>query len=189
MSTTRAAFLDRDGTLIVERAYLAEPDAVELLPGVIDGLRALRAAGYLLIVITNQSGLARGLFTFADYEAVRTRLDALLAEGGVALDDVYVCPHHPDITGACDCRKPATALYRLAAHEHGIDLARSAFIGDKGSDVEPAVTLGGTGILVRTGHGAAHEAAVPPQVRVVDDFAAAVRTLVRNPPASGLASA
>src|SRR5690606_29243792 len=130
-----AVFLDRDGTLIEERSYLADPDGVTLLPGVVTGLQALHEAGYLLMVVTNQAGIARGLIRAVDYERVRQRLDEMLARSGVALDGVYVCPHHPAITGPCDCRKPGLALYQQAAAEHDIDLARSAFIGDKPGDV------------------------------------------------------
>jgi len=169
-----AVFLDRDGTLIEERSYLADPDGVTLLPGVVTGLQALHEAGYLLIVVTNQSGIARGLIRAVDYERVRQRLDEMLARSGVALDGVYVCPHHPAITGPCDCRKPGLALYQQAAAEHDIDLARSAFIGDKPGDVEPASSLGGRAILVRTGYGRTSESAVDADVAVADDFAGAV---------------
>ncbi|MGH7444766.1 MAG: D-glycero-alpha-D-manno-heptose-1,7-bisphosphate 7-phosphatase [Longimicrobiales bacterium] len=175
-----AVFLDRDGTLIEERSYLADPAGVRLLPGVVDGLRALRAAGYKLIVITNQSGIARGLINEAQYERVRARLDALLALGGVALDGVYHCPHHPAITGACACRKPGVELYERAATDHAIDLHRSAFVGDKPADVEPAAVLGGRAILVRTGYGRMNERAVGAQVRVADDFAGAVEQILKS---------
>lgn len=169
-----AAFLDRDGTLIEERSYLGDPDGVTLLPGVVEGLQALQDRGYRLIVVTNQSGIARGLIRAADYDRVRQRLDELLARSGIALDGVYVCPHHPAITGPCDCRKPGLALYRQASAEHDIDLTASVFIGDKTSDVEPAAALGGRGILVRTGYGRTSETAVDAAVAVADDFAAAV---------------
>lgn len=173
-----AAFLDRDGTLIEERSYLADPAGVRLMPGVIDGLHALRDAGYKLIVVTNQSGIARGLISEAQYERVRRRVDALLALSGITLDGVYHCPHHPAITGPCDCRKPGLALYRRAAADHAIDLQASAFVGDKPGDVEPAAALGGRAILVRTGYGATGEHSVGPDVMVVDDFAAAVAAIL-----------
>jgi len=169
-----AIFLDRDGTLIEERSYLADPDGVTLLPGVVAGLQALHKAGYLLIVVTNQSGIARGLIRAVDYERVRQRLDEMLARSGITLDDVYVCPHHPAITGPCDCRKPGLALYQQAAAEHDIDLARSVFVGDKPGDVEPAASLGGRAILVRTGYGRTSEPAVDADVAVADDFTDAV---------------
>jgi D-glycero-D-manno-heptose 1,7-bisphosphate phosphatase len=167
-------FLDRDGTLIEERSYLADPEGVRLLPGVVAGLQALRDAGYLLIVVTNQSGIARGLIRAVDYERVRQRLDELLARHGVRLDGVYVCPHHPAITGPCECRKPGVALYRRAAADHDIDLDGSVFIGDKPGDVEPAAALGGRAILVRTGYGRTSEGAIDASVAVAEDFAAAV---------------
>ncbi len=176
-----AAFLDRDGTLIEERSYLADPDGVRLLPGVIDGLRRLRDAGYRLIVVTNQSGIARGIISQAQYERVRERLDAVLAHEGIAFDDVYACPHHPSITGPCDCRKPGMALYHRAVAEHGVDLSRSVFIGDKAGDVEPAALLGGIGVLVRTGYGRTSEGAVDASVHVADNFAGAVEWLLRAP--------
>lgn len=173
-----AAFLDRDGTLIVEQNYLADPAGVDLLPGTVAALRALRDAGYILIVVTNQSGIARGLIEPEQYAAVRRRLDELLAEAGVYLDGVYHCPHHPDHTGSCECRKPGTALYRRAAAEHSLDLARSIYIGDRESDIRPALDLGGRGYLVQTGYGAGEAARVGSGVCVVADLAAAVREVL-----------
>lgn len=180
-----AVFLDRDGTLIEERSYLADPEGVTLLPGVAAGLEALQHHGYRLIVVTNQSGIARGLIRPEGYELVRRRLDALLADHGVVLDGVYVCPHHPSITGPCDCRKPGLALYRQAAAEHDLDFARSVFIGDKPSDVEPARALGGRAILVRTGYGRTSEGAVDASAEVADDFAHAVELVLGTGAAAG----
>lgn len=169
-----AAFLDRDGTLILERHYLADPDGVELIPGATAALAALREAGYALVVVTNQSGIARGLITPEEYEAVHTRLAELLAAEGVHLDAVYHCPHHPEHSGPCDCRKPGLALYRRAAEEHGLDLARSIYVGDKVSDVLPALALGGAGYLVRTGYGEGEAGRAPEGVRVVGDLGGVV---------------
>jgi histidinol-phosphate phosphatase family protein len=170
-----AAFIDRDGTLIVERHYLADPAGVELTEGAAAALRALRDAGYALIVVTNQSGIARGLIRPEEYTAVQGRLDELLAHEGVRLDGVYHCPHHPDHTGPCECRKPGLGLYRRAAVEHGLDLARSVYIGDRAGDALPALALGGAGYLVRTGYGAEETALVPPEIGIVQDLAGAVR--------------
>lgn len=170
-----AAFLDRDGTLIVERHYLADPDGVELLPGTGAALRALRGAGYALIVVTNQSGIARGLITPAAYAAVEARVAELLALEGVALDGVYHCPHHPEHGGPCECRKPGLELYRRAASEHRLAFEGSLFVGDRPSDVSPALALGGSGYLVRTGYGAGEAGRVPPGIRVVADLEASVR--------------
>lgn len=173
-----AVFVDRDGTLIVERNYLADPDDVVLVPGAVDALRALRAAGYALVVVTNQSGIARGLYTLDDYRAVAARLDRVLAEKGVPVDATYYCPHHPDETGPCACRKPAPGMYLQAAADLGLDPEASWYVGDKITDVLPAAELRGRGILVRSGYGRELEAAVPAGVLVVDDFPAAARHIV-----------
>jgi D-glycero-D-manno-heptose 1,7-bisphosphate phosphatase len=141
-------FLDRDGTIIRDADYVKDPADVELLPGVARAIARLNARGVPVIVVTNQSGIARGLLTQADYDAVRRRLDELLAADGARIDATYVCPHHPDYGGACDCRKPGTLLYRQAAAAHAIDLAHSTFVGDRWRDVAPGVELGGRGILV-----------------------------------------
>jgi D-glycero-D-manno-heptose 1,7-bisphosphate phosphatase len=120
-----AVFLDRDGTIIEEAEYLADPHALVLLPGAAEALRALSAAGYPLVVVTNQSGIARGLYSEDEFRAVQARLYAVLAERGVRLDAVLHCPHHPDFTGPCDCRKPALGMYRKAQEALGLDLAAS----------------------------------------------------------------
>ena len=173
----RAVFLDRDGTLIVERHYLADPAGVRLVPGCVDALRRLRDTGYLLVVVTNQSGIDRGLYTLADYHAVAARLSAVLEREGVLPDATYFCPHHPEGSGPCDCRKPATGMHRRAAADLGIDLAASWYVGDKRSDVLPARVLGGKGVLVRSGYGREAERDVPAGVSVVDDVAAAARLI------------
>lgn len=179
-----AAFIDRDGTLVAKRDYLADPEGVELVPGAAAALRRLRRAGYALVVVTNQSGIARGLYTPADYEAVRRRIDAVLAAEGVRLDGVYHCPHHPDLSGPCDCRKPGVGLYRRAAAQLGLDLGRSLYIGDRLKDVEPAEVLGGRAFLVRTGYGEGEAPAAPLGVRVVADLGEAAEAALAEPPAS-----
>lgn len=143
-----AAFLDRDGTLIHDAHYLRDPALVRLIDGVPAELRRLAAAGYALVVITNQSGIARGLLSAADYEAVRAKLDALLAAENVTLDASYHCPHEPSVGGPCECRKPGTLLYRNAIEHFALDPSRSVFVGDRWRDVAPAFELGGLGILV-----------------------------------------
>lgn len=148
-----AAFLDRDGTIVRDANYLRDPDEVELIPGAADAIRRLNARGIAVIVVTNQSGIARGWLDLDDYEAVRHRLDTLLATETAAaprahIDASYMCPHHPDVSGPCDCRKPGLALYRQAIAEHALDPARSVFIGDRWRDVVPANGLGGLGILL-----------------------------------------
>lgn len=168
-----AAFLDRDGTVIVERHYLSDPDQVELVPGAAAAMRALRDAGYALVIVTNQSGIARGLYTEAAFRAVQDRLESILAAEGVALDGVYHCPHHPDFSGPCECRKPGLGMYRRAARELGLDLARSVYVGDRIKDVVPARILGGIGVLVRTGYGADEAERVPAGIEIAADLAAA----------------
>ena len=145
-----AAFLDRDGTIIHDVNYIASPEQVALVPGAVTAIRELNRAGVPVIIITNQSGIARGLLTISDYVLVQVEMTRVLLAEGAYVDATYYCPHHPAITGPCECRKPGTLLYRQAAAEHGIDLASSYYIGDRWRDVAPALTFGGTGILVPT---------------------------------------
>jgi D-glycero-D-manno-heptose 1,7-bisphosphate phosphatase len=176
----RAVFLDRDGTILVEKNYLADPDDVELIPGAADALRRLGDAGRVLVVVSNQSGIARGYFGETEYRAVERRVQELLAAEGVVLDASEHCPHHPEFTGPCECRKPGLALFRKAAGALDIDLAGSAFIGDRPGDVLPALDFGGLGILVRTGYGAEHIRDVPPGIRVVADLPEAAELVLRK---------
>ena len=148
MSGRAAAFLDRDGTIIHDAAYVRNPADVVLLPGAADAIRRLNERGIVVIVVTNQSGVARGLLDLEDYERVRERTESLVAAAGGRIDETYMCPHYPDITGPCDCRKPGLALYRQAIAEHSLDASRSVFIGDRWRDVAPARALGGRGILL-----------------------------------------
>jgi D-glycero-D-manno-heptose 1,7-bisphosphate phosphatase len=168
-----AVFIDRDGTLLEECDYLADPERARFLPGALDALRRLRRAGYALVLVTNQSGIARGLYREADYHAVQARVDALLEAEGAAMEATYYCPHHPDFTGPCECRKPGLGMYRAAERDLGVALERSWYVGDKLTDVLPAASLSGRGILVRTGYGAQQQRGKPPGVAVVDDLGAA----------------
>lgn len=144
----RAAFVDRDGTLISDAHYLSRPDQLRLIPGVAEAIRALNDAAVPVVVVTNQSGIARGYFTADDYCAVESALDAMLRDLGALITASYHCPHLPEISGPCDCRKPGTALFRLAATEHDLALATSLYVGDRWRDASPALVLGGTGVLV-----------------------------------------
>lgn len=145
-----AIFLDRDGTLIEDVGYIKHPDDVRLLPGVATALRRAHNVQRTVIVATNQSGIARGRLTEDDYRAVWKRTNDLLAELGAFVDAEYHCPHHPDFTGPCNCRKPDIGLFERAIVEHAIDAGASAFIGDRWRDVAPAARYGATGILVTT---------------------------------------
>lgn len=153
MTTGRpAAFLDRDGTLIIDHHHIGRVEQVELVPGAAAAVRRLNDAGWPVIVVTNQSGIARGYFTMADFEQVRDRLAALLAEQGAHVDATYVCPHYPDVSGPCECRKPGSLLYRQAAQQHGLDVSRSWLAGDKLRDVTPATELGARGGILIPNH-------------------------------------
>lgn len=165
-----AVFLDRDGTIIQEVDYLADPDGVVLIPGAPEALVLLRNAGFALVVVTNQSGIARGLYRMEDFQAVTRRLDAILASFGLSLDATYLCPHHPEISGECLCRKPATGMHRAAAEALGLDFTRSFWVGDRVRDLLPALELGGEGILVRTGYGAEEEETLPDGFQAADDL-------------------
>jgi D-glycero-D-manno-heptose 1,7-bisphosphate phosphatase len=145
-----AAFLDRDGTLIADEHYLADPERVSLLPGAAEAVRLLAAAGVPSVVVSNQSGVARGLISLEQLRTVRLRVNALLEAEGASLLDSFVCPHHEDFTGPCACRKPGTLLFEQAAALHRLAPARSLFVGDKHRDVAPAARFGGTGYLVRS---------------------------------------
>jgi D-glycero-D-manno-heptose 1,7-bisphosphate phosphatase len=183
-----AVFLDRDGTIIHDAEYVRDPRDVELLPGAARAIARLNAQGLPAIVVTNQSGIARGLLTRDDYDAVQGRLAELLAAEGARIDASYVCPHHPDFTGVCDCRKPSTLLYRQAATEHAIDLRRSTFIGDRWRDVAPALELGGRGILISGPSTPGEELQrTPAKVEVVSSLEDAVERLLRARRPSDLA--
>lgn len=166
-----AAFLDRDGTINRDVGYVDDPADVQILPGSAEAIALLNARSIPVVVVTNQSGVGRGLYSEADFEDVQVEVERQLAQRSCALDAVYRCLHDP--SEGCDCRKPALGLYRTAAREHGIELARSLYVGDKVSDVLPAVKLGGTGYLLRTG--AEVEVDVPEGVQVAEDLLAAVR--------------
>jgi histidinol-phosphate phosphatase family protein len=142
------AFLDRDGTIIHDANYIRDPDDVALLPGAAAAIARLNRAGVIVVVVTNQSGIARGWLSTGDYDSVRRRIDDLLAREDARVDATYVCPHFPEITGPCDCRKPALKLFREAIADYGIDPGASVFIGDRWRDVAPATALGGRPIFL-----------------------------------------
>ena len=168
------AILDRDGTLIVERNYLTDPDGVELIDGVPQALRRLEALGVVPVVVTNQSAVGRGYMDLDRLAQIHERMEALLEAAGVRVAGIYACPHHPD--AACTCRKPGTALAEQAARDLGFDLSSPGFvIGDAASDLELGRALGAIRILVRSGHGSAtEERREVPWDQVFDDLASAV---------------
>ena len=161
-----AAFLDRDGTLIEEVGYLDRPERVELFPWTVDAIAALNRAGLRVIIVSNQSGVARGFFDEAVVDQVHARIAELLQAGGATIDAYYYCPHHPEgkiaaYARRCDCRKPATGLVERAVREFGVDPARSFVVGDRWLDVALARATAARGILVRTGYGATEETRPP----------------------------
>lgn len=146
-SGRKAAFLDRDGVINRDRAYVHQWNEFEFVPGAVDAMRRLREAGYALIVVTNQSGLARGMYTEAQYQTLTTHMREALAQAGAEVTAVYHCPHHPkgtvsDLAIECDCRKPQPGMILRAAQEHGLSLADSILVGDKPSDIEAARAAG-----------------------------------------------
>jgi len=153
-----AVFLDRDGTVNEEVGYLSDLGQLRLLPGAAAAIGRLNEAGLLVVLVTNQSGVARGYFPESFVHETHSLLTRMLAEGGARLDGIYYCPHHPkagstDLTRECDCRKPATGLLDRAAADLHIDLGRSYMVGDKWSDVELGQRAGCRTVLVRTGFG------------------------------------
>lgn len=171
-----AVFLDRDGTLVIERGYLADPGELALLPATAAALRRLHAAGHALVVISNQSGVGRGLFPLSSVYAAMAALRRALRAEGVELDGIYFCPHRPD--AGCGCRKPGIELLERAADDLVLDLRGSVMIGDKLLDVATGHRAGARGILVRTGYGRDEEARLggpgePRPDRVADDLGGA----------------
>lgn len=149
----KAVFLDRDGTLIIDKGYAYEPKKIEFMPDVISSLKRLENAGFLLIIITNQSGIARGFFTEKQLRAFNTELLERLRLAGVNITDLYYCPHHPEgviekYTKVCSCRKPGVELFLRAAEEHNIDFSASYAIGDSLRDCAISSVSACTGCLI-----------------------------------------
>lgn len=168
-----AVFLDRDGTLVHDPGYLRDPAGVKILPGVSRAVEQLAEAGFARVIITNQSGIGRGILDVAAFDRVQAELVAQLTRADASIDGCFHCPHLP--TDGCVCRKPGTALHREAAARLDLDIARSWCVGDRMSDVNAAAELGCRAALVMTGEGADHaSAARSAGIPVVDDLAAAV---------------
>jgi len=143
-----AVFLDRDGTLMEDAHYIKSPQQVRLLPGAAAAVKRINDARVPAIVITNQSGIARGIFTVEDYEAVRRYFESLLNAEGAHIDASYYCPEHPSMTGPGSCRKPRTKMFEDAIRDFKLDPANVAYIGDRWRDVSASKELGGRGIMI-----------------------------------------
>jgi D-glycero-D-manno-heptose 1,7-bisphosphate phosphatase len=187
---TPAVFLDRDGTLIEEQGYLNDLALVRPFPWSAAALRALSGAGYALVVVTNQAGVARGYFDEAFVRRTHVHLDALLRADGVAVGGYYYCPHHPEgvvepYRVTCRCRKPAPGMIEDAARDLALDVARSFVIGDKWLDVGLAAAAGASGVLVRTGYGRQEAETGPPEgivpAAVLDTLGDAATWILANP--------
>jgi formyltetrahydrofolate-dependent phosphoribosylglycinamide formyltransferase len=176
-------FLDRDGTVIEDAGYLRDPAQVHLLPGAAAAIRRLNLSGLPALLVTNQSGIARGLLSVDDYRATQARLGQVLATEGARIDGDYFCPHLPEITGPCECRKPGTLLYRQAAERLSLDLGRSWWVGDRIRDLLPSRAFGGRGILVQTGAGKSEAAEAGGQEFMqATDLAEAVELILASSP-------
>lgn len=168
--------LDRDGTVIVEKHYLSDPNQVELISGVANILKILKEMGFGLAIITNQSGIGRKYFDLITLEKIHSKLNELLLKEGVILDDIYFCPHIPEDN--CLCRKPKTKLVKKAILKHNFDPKLSFVVGDNKADIELGKNIGATTILVRTGYGKEIEKEVSPDY-VIDSLGEMI-TIVKD---------
>lgn len=185
MSGRRAAFLDRDGTIIEDMNYIASAEDVRFLPGAVEAIRLLNERDVVVVVITNQSGIARGLVTSAQYEAVHRRIGDGLAAHGARLDATYYCPHHPAVTGPCECRKPGTLLFDRAIADLGLDARASMFAGDLPRDVTPAAKYGGSAYLIRSEWNPPDDAALHAGATIVSSLLDAVEHYLASQTSTG----
>jgi D-glycero-D-manno-heptose 1,7-bisphosphate phosphatase len=148
-TSKRLALIDRDGTIILDKVYLSDPDGIEFAPGAIEGLRMLRDVGFALVLVTNQSGIARGYFDVATLGRIHDRLQSMLAAEGLRLTAIYFCPHGPD--DGCDCRKPAPGMVKQAMGDLGFRPNEVVFIGDSDADMGAAAAAGVKGVRVAAG--------------------------------------
>ncbi len=172
----RFVFLDRDGTLVEDRGYTHRTEDYARLPGALEGLALLRDAGFRLAIATNQSGIARGYYSVADFEAFQRHLERDFAAGGVRFEATYFCPHLPD--AGCDCRKPRPGMLERAHRELGADLARSFVVGDRALDAALAANAGCRAVLVSTGLDAPRPVEISADVPLTADLVAAARVIL-----------
>ena len=178
-ASMKLIILDRDGVINYDSdEFIKSPDEWIPIPGSLEAIARLNQAGYKVIVASNQSGIARGLLSEADYEATASRLDDLLAAAQARIDGRYHCPHLPEITGPCECRKPGALLYERAARDLELDLLRSWWVGDRLRDLEAAARFGGRGTLVLTGAGPTESQRPESAWPTAPDLAAAVQRIL-----------
>ena len=183
-----AVFLDRDGTLLEEAGYLDRLERLVFFPYSVDAVRLLNRAGLTVVIVTNQAGIARGIFKEAFVAEAHQHIATRLAAGGACIEAFYYCPHHPEAViekyrQSCDCRKPQSGLFTRAASELGLALEQSFVVGDRWHDLEAGQRVGARGVLVRTGYGRTEEASPKPHVKpsaIVDNVMEAVSWILRN---------
>jgi len=149
----KAIFLDRDGVINKEVSYLSDPKDFEFIEGSIEALKILKQKGFLLIIITNQAGIARGFFTEETLTVIHHKMIDILKKNNIQLDDIYYCPHHPEFTGLCDCRKPKQGMILKAQQKYNIDLSHSYMVGDTLNDIKTGFAAKCKTVLVLTGYG------------------------------------
>ena len=178
----QAVFLDRDGTINVEKEYLYRVEDFEFTTGAVQGIKLLNDAGYFVVVVTNQSGVARGYYDEADVERLHQHIDELLKSAGAHVDAWYYCPHHTSgnqpYNQDCLCRKPLPGMLVKAASDHAIDLDHSWMVGDKIADIQAGLAAGCKPVLVLTGYGLSDRLELPSDVPCCSDLLAAARLIV-----------
>lgn len=179
-SFNRAVFLDRDGTLNEDKGYLYLWKDWQWLPGVIPGLKRLYSANYKLIVVSNQSGIARNYFKEVDINELNTRIIQDLKKYGIQIQGFYHCPHHPQITGGCFCRKPSPGMILQAARDWDINLEASWLIGDKTRDIHAGIAAGCKSILLKTGCDNNKQTDIPPNIPIFKNFLNAADYILKH---------
>jgi D-glycero-D-manno-heptose 1,7-bisphosphate phosphatase len=183
MGAKKAVFMDRDGTINVEVQYLHKVEEFEFIAGVPEALKRLKEAGFLLVVVTNQSGIGRGHYDEAALDSIHEHMHEELAGYGAAIDACYFCPHHPEHAKGhylqeCACRKPLPGMLQQAAADLDIDLSQSYMVGDKLGDIEAGINAGCTSLMVLTGYGAGHAERRPEGVEIYPDLPAAAEAIL-----------
>lgn len=176
----KAVFLDRDGTINVDKGYVHRIEDWEWIPGATDAIAALKKAGFLVIVITNQAGIARGYYTDKEVTTLHEWVNRELEKYGTRIDGFYFCPHHPEFSGECECRKPLPGLLLQAKRDFDIDFERSWLIGDKAGDIQAGRAAGVKSILVMTGYGREHHTQLPAKIAYAADILEACNGILSN---------